>query len=958
MKRNIRALLCALLLFTFSAAPLSAAAPKWPHEGSDLKPDPAVTWGNLPNGLRYAIMQHREPAELDKPNRKVSLRLHIRAGSLMEQENERGLAHFLEHMAFNGTKHYPAGEMQRYFQRLGMSFGAHTNAYTTFDRTVYELELPADAYLDDALTLFRDYADGMLLAEDEINKERGVILSELLDRDGPGRRTLVEDLKFSLPDSLIPHRHVDGLKEVIRTAPKERFVSFYQKWYTPDRMTLVIVGPVKPSEVAAKLAAKFGSMKAPVQSDPDLGKVTTGRGLQARLHTEMEAGKTTISIQIARPYDHRPDNKQTRSEILTGYLANAMLNQRLERLTSGGQPPFLGAGAGHQVLLQFAEIDGLEIGCKPDGWEKALIAGMHELRRALKYGFTETELREAKINLLSGWENAAQSASTRSAKGLADQVVDAVNDGDVFTHPAEYVVLVKAFLEKIGQQQCLEALRKRWNSPDISVFVHGNLTLADSEQKIKEAFLKSLEGTVEPLAEEKQSAWAYTDFGSPGRVVNREEVKDLGLTLVTFGNNVRLSLKPTPFKKDSIRVNVNFGGGALTAPKDKPGLITFAANTFLGGGLEKHSLDQIVRLLAGNSADANFSVGDEFFTLSGATTKKDLAFQMQLLCACLTAPGYREDRIHLLRQGMDASYDQMEHDPEGIIQLNLGRFLRNGDVRFAYPQREEAKARTMAEVKEWLSEALKSSWLEIGVVGDFEPEAVISAVAATFGALPDRAATRPDYNAERVVSLAAPQDKIFHFTSKASKAYVVLHWPTTDSREDYALSRQAEALAEVLGDRVREKIREELGQTYTPNVSSSMSTTFAKMGGLTCEFSCEAKDAAKLGQIVREIAGKLAAEGATQDELDGVKQPLLKADEEVRRNNLWWMSFVGEAQSFPRDLERIRTRTRAYENISLADINRLAKTYLPAERSILVLAVPDAPSETSAVNPATVQAGN
>jgi zinc protease len=249
----------------------------------------------------------------------------------------------------------------------------------------------------------------------------------------------------------------------------------------------------------------------------------------------------------------------------------------------------------------------------------------------------------------------------------------------------------------------------------------------------------------------------------------------------------------------------------------------------------------------------------------------------------------------------------------------------------------------LAEVKQWLSDALRSSYLEIGVVGDFDPKALISMVAATFGTLPERAATRPQYVAQRRIAWTAPQDKVFRFTSKIPKALLAVCWPSTDSRQDIRLSRQCGVLADILGERVREKVRVELGQTYSPTVYSNMSLTFAEKGEFACLFPCEAKDAAKLGQIVRELAGRLATEGVTPDELHRARQPRLKNAEEVRRRNDWWLSYVVEAQSYPERLQWIGTAARDLQEISVADVNRLAKTYLRPERSILVSAIPEAP---------------
>ncbi len=274
----------------------------WGQDESDLKPDPNITFGTLGNGLRYIILPNAEP-----PNR-ISLRLFVDAGSLMETEDQRGLAHFIEHMAFNGTKNFPGGKMVEYFQRLGMSFGGDTNAHTSFKETVYKLELPKpdEKMLREGMQLFRDYADGMLLTQDEIEKERGVILSEKLTRDSPESRTMEVAFDFALPDSIISKRLPIGTKKVIKGADRPTFVDFYKKWYSSDRMVLVAVGAVEPKKLIPLIEEYFSSMKkpAPVVPDPDLGKVTPGRGAVAKIHYEKEASATEIGIESVQLWKH------------------------------------------------------------------------------------------------------------------------------------------------------------------------------------------------------------------------------------------------------------------------------------------------------------------------------------------------------------------------------------------------------------------------------------------------------------------------------------------------------------------------------------------------------------------------------------------------------------------------------------------------------------------------------
>ena len=301
-----------------------------PQEDSDIQPDSAVTWGVLDNGLRYAILPNAEP-----PNR-VSMRLYVDAGSLMENDDQQGLAHFLEHMAFNGTTNFPAGEMVEYFQRLGMGFGNHTNAHTSFNETVYKLELPNTEaeMIDEGMGLLRDYADGMLLLPDEIEDERGIILSEKRTRDSVSWRTFVEQIKFALPEHRVSSRLPIGTEEVIMNAPRERFVEFYENWYTANRMAIIVVGDIDAAKTEKVIREHFESMEArEKRSDPKMGNIAK-REFDVHYHYEDEAGETSVSIEALKTRISPPDNRQRRIKDLQRMVAARIVGTPLGMATT------------------------------------------------------------------------------------------------------------------------------------------------------------------------------------------------------------------------------------------------------------------------------------------------------------------------------------------------------------------------------------------------------------------------------------------------------------------------------------------------------------------------------------------------------------------------------------------------------------------------------------------------
>lgn len=916
--------------------PVTQDAPAvWAQDRSDLKADPKITYGKLDNGLRYAVMPHSEPPK------RVGIRIYIDAGSLMEQDDQQGLAHFLEHMAFNGTTHFPADEMVEFFQRLGLAFGADTNAHTGFKETVYQLELPenSEAMLDKGLLFLSDVGGSMLLADKELEKERGVILSEKLARDTVDFRTMIEGFKFTLPDSLIPKRLPIGTEEVIKTASRERFESFYRKWYTPDRMAVVVVGDIDPALAVKVIKARFNDLKAPVKTvaDPDLGPVTPAKGIEARLLTEKEAGQVTISVDSSQPSRKRPDTVLTRREDLVRGLADAIVNRRFEILAKKPGAPFLAAQVGFEDWMRYVESSSLQVTSKPENWDKAMATGEQEVRRAVKFGFTDAELNEMKANVLTSYENAAKTASTRKSRQLADQLVSQIATDEVSTTPEDDLLRVQADLATITTDDCHKAFASDWSMENLRIFVGGNLTLEDASTKIATAFRDSAKTEVTAPVEQKDEAFAYTDFGPAGKVVKQEKIADLDVTQIIFENGVKLNLKPTDFTKDTIQIAAQIGNGRLGLPKDKPGLDSFTESVFEMGGLEKHSVDDLQRLLAGRTVGTNFAIGDDYFLVAGKTNRKDLLLECQLLAATVISPGWRQDGVSQFRENLPSLYQQLAHTANGVMQAQVQPFTHSGDYRFSLPPQEVLGSRTMNEVEAWLKPELSGACMEIGVVGDFDPQEIIAAMSQTFGALPVRATTRVEPSGARDVKFPTDvKEKDFPFTSKIPKSIVAVYWPTTDRMKDIRTSRQMSLLAEILSDRVRLKVREELGESYSPQVASSMSDSFPGYGQVMAAMMSEPQHAKQLGEIARQLGDKLAAEGATADELDRARKPILTALEEQRRNNNYWLTtVVTPSQTQPQRLDWARTMMDDFKSVKLEEINALAKKYLPASRAVV-----------------------
>jgi len=939
-----------LLILALSAATLAAeSAPSttktvpFPQQSSDLKPDPAAHFGTLPNGVRYVVLPNQEPKG------RASLRLLILAGSLHEMDEQRGLAHFLEHMAFNGSTHYPPGTLVEFFQRIGMGFGIDTNANTSFDRTVYRLDLAHadDPAVAEALRVFGDYAGGLMLNEDEINKERGVVLSEKRASDSVGFRTFVARSEAMLGTTLLPRRIPIGSADAISNARRERFLDYWNTWYRPEKMVVTIVGDFPdPGKIEKMIADAFANMKsrAPVRREPSLGKVIKFDGVRAIFHAEPEAPAINISLTTIVPYAHEPDSAARKIKHLPRSLALVMLNRRFFILAKKENAPINFGRASISEQFDFMREANVELSCKAERWSDALALGEQELRRALEHGFTPGELTEAAANLANQLDQAAKTASTRHSNRLADEIVHRLAVGEVFTNPIDDLALLKPALAKITAADCQSALRDAFTANGRFVMVSGDAKIdGDAPAVIAAAYDKAHAVAVSPPNDEKATEWGYTDFGAPGEIVKREHVADLDVELVTFKNGVRLNLKKTDFEAGRIILSARLGNGAITQPVDQRGLQRLATQTFIAGGLGKHSADDLRRLFAGKNVGWRFACGPDAFRFDGATTRDDLGLELQLLAAEVTDPGYRPEALRTERKELEQLYQTFKHTAAGPLQSEIANLLADGDPRFGLPPQEVIMKRDLEEVKAWLRPQLAHGALEVAIVGDFDLEAAIAAVAKSIGALPERQPKPALPELKKVNFPRHPFSQSYVIDSEIPKALVLVYWPAEDGL-DVRRNRRLNLVEAILNDRLRKKVREEIGASYSPSAENLASDTFPGYGYIVARVEVEPAMAKQISDLVAEIADKIARDGVTDDELNRSRLPLLTFFKESLRNNGYWLSVLAPAQEKPEKLDWARTRTSDTEAITVPELNALARKYLAQERASRVTILPAAKS--------------
>ena len=921
---------------------ISSTHPVWAQDRSDISSDSKVTYGQLPNGMRYVVLGNQQP-----PGR-VSMRLHIAAGSLMEREDQRGVAHFLEHMVFNGSKNFPdASKLIPQMQRLGIAFGAHANAYTSFDETVYMLDLPNNK--EDTLKLgfdvMRDFGDGAFLKKSEIDKERGVILSEKTSRDSVQMRLMEQQFNALLPDALLAKRFPIGTEKIIKSAPRSAFTDFYRDYYNPSRMTFIYVGDFDPKVAEQRIIDTFGSMKNPAAlgSEPSLGTIPSDHGFKTLALADKEVATSDLTLTAIKPFEKKADTKANRAEKLPLYLANSILSRRFNILAKKENSPITSGSAYAYNLFKFTKIGGISVDAKDHNWQAALPVLEQELRRAIEHGFTQAELDEIKANLVNSYELSVKAEPSRKTNNLASSLAKHVHKDAVFSTPADDLAILRENISKITPETCHQALRKFWDIEDITLILTTNAPQDNADHTLSTLYAESRAIEVSPPEKKAAASFAYTDFGKPGTIIQQSHIKDLDITQVSFHNGCSCNIKKTDFNKNSINLTARVGAGKLTMPMDKPGLHMFASSAFGAGGLGQHSSDDLDRILAGRNAGIGFQVGEDAFILSGSTTPEDLELQLQLLCAYLTDPGLRPEGERMFKAQLPSIYAQMKHTPAGA-QAEMAALLRGNDARFVFPTLEQANSYSTEDISSWVTPALKNDYLELSLVGDLEVDQTIPILARTIGALPKRATNKPDHSELRILNNlpTPPMETRYTFDSRIPTGTAIVTWKATGTDQDsIGTTRRLSVLSSILSNRMREKIREELGEAYSPYAGFQPSDTYKGLGYLLAVSPGKPEQAERVGKIIIEIADKLSKEGATQDELTRALEPRLsELKKSLRQNSYWLGTVMSQSQEQPYRLDWARKRDADYAAINLDEINTLARQYLGKDNTLRFEIIP------------------
>jgi zinc protease len=929
----------AAIAITFAAAgPVAAQSPSpplqrdgvWAQTYSDLPADPAIRFGQLPNGFRYALMHN------DTPTHQASMRLWVGSGSMEESADEQGLAHFLEHMAFRGSAHVPNGDMVKILERHGLAFGADTNAQTGFTETVYQLDLPETDpdSLGVGLMLMRDIAGELTLSQTAMDAERGVVLSEERLRDTPDYEASAKQLfAFDFQGQLAADRLPIGKVDVIEHAPESLLRKFYDANYRPNRAALVIVGDIDPVAMENDIKARFGTWK-PVGLDtptPDYGRPEK-RGVETHLYVH-EGVTPSINISWMAPYDAAADTEEKERRDIVRMIALQALNRRFERMANATDPPFLGAAVGRDNEVHSADVGALQVNFQPAKWREALTAAIAAQRQALTLGLRQDEVDREVTEMRVRFRDGVAGASTRRTPDLANEIVRNLDEDGVQTSPQQDLATFEAAVKGLTGAQATEVLRLAFTGQGPLLAMATPQAPAGGEAEVAAAFAAAETAPLGAAQEHATKTWTHTGFGPPGQVVEQRDIADLGVTFVRFANGVRLTVKPTAFRKDQTYVAVRFNHGRLALPKDRDSA-TWLMSGFVQGGLDDLTYDDVQQVLASKAVSVGLALGDDSFTLEGATRPQDLTTELQLLTAYMTTPGWRPEAFEQVKAGASVAIAQLSSTPQGVETRDLAKLEHSGDDRWHVPTAEEAKTQAIAPVKAMLGQALATGPLEVEIVGDVTVSQAIALTASTLGALPPRppAPIQPGEDAVRFPD-PTPQPIVRRHTGRADQAIGYIAWPIPDLFSDPQRARALTVATEVMDSRLIDELRVAEGATYSPSAGSIASETFPGYG---YAFASVETPPAKLGGFyaaVDKITQTMAKSGVTADEFERARKPHVDALIKAQQTNEFWLTRLEDAQTDPRRLALIREMIPGYARLTLKDIQDVAATYFSASKA-------------------------
>ncbi|TYT76202.1 M16 family metallopeptidase [Desulfobotulus mexicanus] len=936
MRKTFLFFVCLILLLISGGTQAFAgeSSSGWAWERSDLSPHPKLVFGELPNGFRYALFPN------DHPSGRVHLHLLVRSGSRHEAKGQEGLAHFLEHMAFNGSTHFPPGSLIHFFQKIGMNFGGDTNAHTAFDRTVYDIVLPEGKSdtLDQGLRIMADYAGELLFPAEEIERERGIVLAEKRDRNSAAYRMHRAEQGFLFRGTRIPQRPPIGLASVIRSADAKDFRAFYHAWYRPERMLLLGVGDMDLAEVQAKIHAAFGDLKSrgPLLPEPEIG-MPDHRGLEFMYHNEPGSGELRLGISTVssiKPYIH---TMQSDKEALLRHMGMRMLSQRLERLKEEGDLSVLSLAAFTHDLFGSIRLADLRMVSRPDSWEENLKIATKTLREALVHGFTAGELERVRQEFIAWFEERAEASQRRESGELAGEFLRDFYTDQVPVCPEAMASLVIPFLEKVELAAVNRSFRQLWSGTHRLVRMLGegvDLPEGQAKQRMRSIYIAAGDDILKDRLWSESFTFPY--LPEPEKVADVKKVwedEGLGIRDLLLEDGTLLHIRQTDFEAGRVRMRVRLGTGRSGEPW--PGLSFIATETLNLSGTGTLGRESLEQALAGKRIALNMGMGPHEIFFDGEARKGDFATLLHLLRARLEDPGFREEAFELARNRHMRELEQAAGSIDRTFSRENPCFFTGGDTRLCPPDAKASELWSLDDIRSWLAPVLASAPLEISVAGDMDMLEVEGLVRSILGKRPLSYGRINEPLAQSPV-FTSGLSKTVRVNAHPPASLVQWGFPTGGSSSSLE-HRGLNLLAQILRESLREEIRENMGIAYAPFAWYWNYTGWVDWGGIMAGVSVTPEEAEGVSDRILSLAADLGAGGLTPELLERVRGPLINNLKTRQQNNMYWLMGVMDGSGEKPELrEWARTLISDYMAWTAEDLSTLAARVLNPEKASLL----------------------
>lgn len=928
------------LVILFFGLVLSPAVYAQFNAADKLPVDPNVKVGKLPNGLTYYIRKNT------KPEKKIQLRLVVNAGSVLEDPDQQGLAHMMEHMNFNGSSHFPKNDLVSYLQSIGVQFGADLNAYTGFDETVYILPIPSDDpdKVDKGFTILEDWAGNATLDTAEINKERGVVLEESRLGKGAGERMRNMYFPKLVNGSMYAQRMPIGKDDILKTFKAATLKRFYNTWYRPDLQAVVVVGDIDPAAAEQEIIKHFSHFKNPATEKPRPAfiNIPARTASEAVVATDKEQTYNILQvfnyIEKAKPVDNWGAYRQS---IIEG-LFSAMISQRLSELTQSANPPFTFGNTGFSNFIRgYRSFTSFAfLGDKPvKGAIDALINTNESVK---KFGFLQSELDRAKINLANSTEKAYADRDKTESGQLVDGYVQSFLEHTPIIGISNRYQFVKQVLPTITLQEVNNLAAKMENNQGKFVLL---MAPANTPQLPTNNDLLAMLNTARQLPvkqyEEKAVAKTLIDKApTPGKVVNETTNQTLGTTDLTLSNGITITIKPTDFKNDDIQMDSwRWGGYHNYGLANKPSAL-FAANAVNAMGVKYMSPVDLRKFMAGKTAVVQPYINENDEGIQGNSSVKDFETFLQLLHLYFTAPRKDETLFKALISAQKGFVKNMMDNPRAYFQDTLAKVeYQNNPWALAMNRPEDYDKVDLNKAFEIYKGIFGNAYgWHFTFVGNIDVAKAKPLLETYLGSLPavekenkfTDVGVRP---VKGIVNLDVKKGK-----EKQSIVNIVFTGEAAYSNED---KLKLQAMTNLLTIKIIEKLREDMSGIYGGGMNGTIINRPYNHYSVSLSFPCGPENVDKLVNAAFEIIKKAQQSGVDQKDLDKVKETLKKQNDDVMKDNEHWLDGLSYAWIEKSDPQWVLDYAGKVDALTVQDIQDAAKKYLNMQNYIKAVLYPE-----------------